>query len=498
MIRASGALLMGLVLTLAATEARADAESDRVSAWGYFRISTRPDFQGGNGTLGYWNLYGRLLNENQYAELNLSLAALQSQPGTNDPWANVAVRLACTSYGQTDPGNGSFVNCRIAHFYVLAGNVLLNKVTWRLGTQEYYHGDLGLYDFRPTNLFTDMIGVSADYHGDRSELLVALGNSGYAIRGNFYNSIPTAGFVASYRPSDHFDLGLGGELRYEPKVTGNRNAPYSTPGISYEDYVRGEVIKHFLQQNPGRENFFTPPVATDANSWELMGFFEFGGFGPLQWNKVQANLQKLHPLNVTQETYQGRTYDIFIKSLTDQKYQVNAGDQAQITVLPDKLDLVLSGWVGYALDKDNTIKPSDDNRLAWSLLGRAVYYLTPTLHVLGEAVYASEHSLNGNTYRDHADSIFSSTGGVSDTRGLEFGDDDTRQTTQLKAGFTLNPTGKGIFARPELRLLYGLQYSTQQAAFGSGFNSDLSQFNQFASPERHWHSVIALEAEGWF
>jgi hypothetical protein len=497
MIRASGALLVGLVLTLA-TEAHADAESDRASAWGYFRISTRPDFQGGNGALGFWNLYGRLLNEGQYAELNLGLKALQNQPGTDDPWADVKVRLACTSYGQTDPGNGSFVNCRISQFFVEAGNVLLSKVTWRLGTQEYYHGDLGLYDFRPTNLFTDMIGLSADYKSDRGELLFVLGDAGYSLRGSLYNTVLVGGAVASYRPTDHFDIGIGGELRYEPKVTGDRNAPYYTPGISYEDFIRHEVILRFLEEHPGQENFFTQPVATDANSWELMGFFEFGDFGPLRWNKLQANLQKLHPQNVYQETFQGRTYDIFLKALTDQKYQVNAGDQAEITVLPGKLDLLLSGWLSYALDKDNEIAPSDDNRLIWSVLGRAVYYITPTFHWLTEAVYANEHSLNGNAYRDHADSIFRSTNGVSDTRGLEFGDDDTRRTTQLKFGFTLNPTGKGIFARPELRLLYGLQYSTQQAAYGSGFNTDLSQFNNFASPERHWHSVIALEAEGWF
>jgi len=47
--------------------------------------------------------------------------------------------------------------------------------------------------------------------------------------------------------------------------------------------------------------------------------------------------------------------------------------------------------------------------------------------------------------------------------------------------------------------LYGLQYSTQQAAYGNGFVDSLNQFNSFASsPERHWHSVLGVEAEGWF
>ena len=34
------------------------------------RVMTRPDVQGGNGTLGYWNLYGRLLNERGYTMLD--------------------------------------------------------------------------------------------------------------------------------------------------------------------------------------------------------------------------------------------------------------------------------------------------------------------------------------------------------------------------------------------------------------------------------------------
>ena len=37
---------------------------------GYMRVMTRPDFQGGNGRLGYWNLYGRLLNEGPWMSLD--------------------------------------------------------------------------------------------------------------------------------------------------------------------------------------------------------------------------------------------------------------------------------------------------------------------------------------------------------------------------------------------------------------------------------------------
>ena len=37
---------------------------------GYFRVQARPDFQGGSTGLGYWNLYGRLLNEGSYATID--------------------------------------------------------------------------------------------------------------------------------------------------------------------------------------------------------------------------------------------------------------------------------------------------------------------------------------------------------------------------------------------------------------------------------------------
>lgn len=62
----------------------------------------------------------------------------------------------------------------------------------------------------------------------------------------------------------------------------------------------------------------------------------------------------------------------------------------------------------------------------------------------------------------------------------------------------LNPTGLGIYTRPSLRLLYGLQYSNQQAAFGNGFVENQSQYNIFKTPELHWHHVVAVEAEAWF
>ena len=56
-----------MLLALLAATVLAQAQPDRVSGAGYFRIAARPDWEGGNGRLGLWNLYGRLMNEGPYA-----------------------------------------------------------------------------------------------------------------------------------------------------------------------------------------------------------------------------------------------------------------------------------------------------------------------------------------------------------------------------------------------------------------------------------------------
>ena len=118
--------------------------------------------------------------------------------------------------------------------------------------------------------------------------------------------------------------------------------------------------------------------------------------------------------------------------------------------------------------------------------------------MLIEGSAAREWSRNGNNVREHKDSIFSSTDGAPDTRGLEYGDSDTRVTYQGKGGFVLNPLGTGIYSRPSLRLLYGVQYSTQNNAFGNSFVDTLDQYATFDAVEQHWHHVLALETEVWF
>jgi hypothetical protein len=397
----------------------------------------------------------------------------------------------------TDQGKGNLGKYANTGLYVKAGNVLLDHVTWQVGTLWDYPGDLGLYDFRPAMLFWDAVGLSATYESEYVQLRLGVGDSGFGIRGLNYSTIPTAGgWFKLHIP--HFEVGVGGEYRYEPEVRGTKNAPYSTPDISYEDYLRHEVVQNWLQTHPGQALEFPNPVPTSSQSYKVVGYLGFGGFGPLRWDNLYANFEHLHPDNFYTESYGGQDYQIFIHDLTDQKYSYMIGNEMQLVIVPERLDAVWSMVYGGNYNTKNKVGAGDDNRVYMSTVLRLQLYLTKTLHLLAESSIAQEKSLNGNLYRQHYDSIFASTNGVPDSRGLQNGDSDTRNTLQLKAGFVINPKGLGVFTRPSLRILYGVQYSSQQAAYGNSFVDSLSQYNVFTGTESHWHHVLAIEAETWF
>jgi hypothetical protein len=475
------------------------AHAGPVDVGGYFRVMARPDWQGGNGRLGYWNLYGRLMNEGPYGMLDLRYDVLPPSPGSDAPWTSVHARIEGGSIANADPANGNLGQFRLSQVYVKSGNVLLEDVVFQVGTLEYFFGDLGLYDIRPATLFYGTVGATALYRNDAVELLAGFGDSGFAIRGLRYDAIPTAGGAARIRVADHLELGIGGEYRIEAGVPGNVNAPYQTPEIEYEDWVRGEVVDQYLQEY-GEDllDYFPDPVPRRATSWALIGHLGFGGFGPLRWNNTFARIERLHPERSTFEDGLGEPIEIWIHDFTDQRYAFVVGDEAQLRIVPDRLDVALAGLFGNQTDLDNEIVPSDYDRTYASGLARVQLYANDNVHFLVESSLAREWSRNGNAYREHADSIFSNTGGRPDTRGLETGDSDTRRTWQGKAGVVLNPLGPGVFVRPSLRLLYGLQYSNQNNAFGNAFVDSVDQYNDFGTVERHWHQLVALEAEVWF
>jgi hypothetical protein len=469
----------------------------RTNAGGYFRVMTRPDLQGGDGRLGYWNLYGRLLNEGPYAALDFKFDMLEREPG-GAPWTSIHARIEGASIGNSDSGNGALGMLRLSQVYVQSGNLLMPGLTWQFGTLDSYFGDLGLYDMRPTQLFLDTVGLSARYQTSHFELLIGGGDAGYAIRDKDYNTIFSGGGSIRYRPIDQLEAGLGGQARYEPSVQGNRTAPYYTEGVEYEDFVRAEVVQSFLEDNPFQEVEFPDPKPTNASSAKAVGYLGFGGFGRVIWNNLYASFERLHPEGPVAESHGEEDYGVYTTRLTDERRVLMVGNELQLTVLPGRVDAAWAMLYASHWDKDNDILPTDHDRVYYSTVLRTQVYLTPYIHLLFESSFAQEESRNGNMFREHTDSIFSNTAGVSDSRGLEYGDTSRRSTWQGKGGLVLNPMGKGIFTRPSMRILYGAQHSNQNNAFGNRFVESLDQYNEFGNVEQHWHHLIALETEAWF
>jgi hypothetical protein len=490
------------LLLLANAPARAEAPRDRFSAGGYFRIMARPDFDGGWSRLGLWNLSGRLLNEGPWAALELRLDILPPTPGTNEVWTSVHAKIEGGSVHGADVRNGSLEQFGLTQLYVKAGNVLFDDVVWQVGTLHYYYGDLGLFDMRPAELFFETMGISATWQTDHLDLLIGFGDSGYFLRRSEYSTILTTGLGIRVRVVDGLEFGLGGQFLYEPAVEGNRYGPHRTvlpDGITYEDYLRGEVVERFLELFPGQEDLFPKPEAVAALSYKAVAYLGFGQLGPLRWNNLFAHFQRLHPDNFTFERYNDRDFNIYLKDLTDARYQFLLGNEMQLRIIDQVWDLAWAALFGLQFDQDDEVSASEDNRMFFSAVLRTQFYLTHTLHLLAETSYARELSRQGNLWRAHHDSVFASQDGLANTEGLEFGDLAQRNTWQLKTGFVLNPTGMGIFTRPSIRILYGLQHSNMHNAFGNSFIETLDQFNEFRETrDRNWHSVIAIEAEAWF
>ena len=355
-----------VALALVPALAFAEAGTDRFSASGYLRIMAQPDFQGGSGGLGYSDLYGRLLNEGPYGMLQLQLDVLRAAPGTNETWASVVCRIEGNSFQNADANNGSLAQFNIKEMYVRAGNILFDHVTWQLGTLRYWPGDLGLYDLRPATIFDDTVGLSARYDVGMIELLIGLGDAGYALHGSNYNSVASTGAWLRLRCiPGHLELGLGGQFRYEPAVPGDQNAPYATPGIAYVDYVRQDVVAKFLEENPGQITLFPNPQPRDASSYAMFAYLGFGNFGPVKWNNFFARFERVHPVPPYAETYVRspgpQTINIYVTDLTAHRYQFEAGDEIQLTLIPGRLDAALAGLVGYNFNKENTVSAGNDN-----------------------------------------------------------------------------------------------------------------------------------------
>ncbi len=327
MLRARAVMGVRFVVftVLFASTAFAQAQPDRFSASGYFRISARPDWQGGDGRLGFSDLYGRLMNEGSYAMLEGKLDLLQAAPNTTDTWASFHLRIEGGSVQSADSGNGNLGNFRISQMYVRAGNVLFDKVTWQIGTLWYYYGDLGLYDLRPAQIFEDTIGVSARYSSEYIDVLIGVGDSGFSTYGANYSPMLTAGGMIRAHFGQHFELGVGGQVAYQPSIAGDQFTPHQTPGVTYDAYVRQEVAMDYVLANPGQEDLFPKPVNASETSapYRGIGYLGFGKWGPLRWDNLFFSYKRLAPDQSYTETYAGREYTIYVADLTRDRYQLS-------------------------------------------------------------------------------------------------------------------------------------------------------------------------------
>ena len=117
------------------------SEASRSHVGGYFRVQARPDLQGGSSQLGYWNLYGRLLNEGSYATIDFRHEILERNE-LQEPWTAILMRVEGGSIGNADSANGALSALRLSQVFVQAGNLGSQNLTWQVGTLENYFGDL--------------------------------------------------------------------------------------------------------------------------------------------------------------------------------------------------------------------------------------------------------------------------------------------------------------------------------------------------------------------
>jgi len=477
---------------------RAEAPDRALSLGGYARVMTRPDLSGGDGRLGYWNLYGRLLNEGPWLALEMRLKLQPGRAERGDTTSALHVKMEGGSITGADHGGGHLESYRVSQLYLNTSNSLAPGLSLRMGTLHHWFGDLGLYDFRPGELFVGAVGAAARLQRGPWDLQLGLGDAGFALRPQNYHSVLVGGGSLRRRFANRHVVGLGGVYRFEPEVTGNPYAPHRTPGVDVEDWLRGRVVERYFMETPGDQNDFPRPEAQSASSFKLLAYLGLGKIGYLNWNHLYLTLEKAHPDHSTMETYQGDSVRIYLGDLTDERESITLSNEMHFTLLPGRLDGAWAFYLSRRRDGDNDVAPSDyDMDLASTVL-RLQSQVARQVLLLLESSVALERSIQGNRYRARADSIFSSDSGRHDLEGLEYGDLSERRTWQLKFGPVVNPRGFGIFSRPSFRMLYGVQYSTQNLAYGHQLVESLAADNRFPPVERHWHHLGALEVEAWF
>jgi hypothetical protein len=450
-----------------------------VDAGGYFRVMARPSLDGGAARLGHWNLHGRLLNEGPWAALAVRMQLEQ---------AAVHARIEGGSVARADAEGGALAAFRLAQLYVDAE---LASLTWQLGTLQAEQEDLSLYDMRPADLLGDTLGLSVRRRAGPWEVLVGFGDAGFSLAGHEYSMVVSGGARLRYL-AQRWRASVGGQVRHEPKVEGHRYAPRTTPITSYADLVRGEVVENYRREHPNAR--FPRSSATDASSRVAAVALGFGGLPPLQWLNAFGRYERLHPDDYVDEPGER----IYVRDYTDERRRTLVGAESYWR-LAARVEAIWSLLAGRDRNADNQVLAGEDNRTFGSTVLRVQVALSDALQLLVENSVAREVSDRGKLWRLHYDSVFENDGGQAAARGLQYGDSDTRDTWQGKVGFVFSPNGLGLFSRPALRLVFGTQRSNVHNAFPGAFAATLDENDVFAeTTDRHWHSVLSLEAEAWF
>lgn len=498
----------------------------RVSFSGYFRMMARDDFGAGSTTLGYQPAQGRLMNETPWLMLGVNTTMIRNEK-PNDIKSDLFFRIEGGSFRNADTGFGSLANYRFTLLHLSVENAVVQHSLVQIGTIWYNMGYIGMYDAYVSQLFWETVGIRFGQRiADKLEYFLAVGDSGYSLlqerlntNTSFpttgYNSTPTFGGLVKYNWStsplkdffkwaERFETGIGFQMMIERSTLGSPNAPYQTPGIPYEDVIRGEGLKNWLAKNPGLQDYFPTPSNRNSSFWKISfwnGFNIARKFGPvkLNWNDTSVSFARKRPDRYVEETHQGITKKIYVNDFTNKRHELIIADEMQWTLIKDRLDVNLGTIMIFSWDNDNTIKPSEANRNLYTFTVRPQFYFTSILHALLEVSYTTEVSTLGNLYREHFDSIESSTGGSPDNRGLEYGETNMRNTLQVKLGPVLNPNGRGIYNRPTIRLLFGVQLSNVHAAFPNNYVPALNSNNVFNyGKDVNEHYMVSLEVEHWW
>jgi hypothetical protein len=415
---------------------------------GYFRLMARPDLVGGDGRLGTSAFYGRLLNEGPWGLLDVHQSL--GDGGVDGASGSLSLRIEGGAVAGGDPSNGSLLGFRLSQLHLDATHVA--GLDWRVGTLECTFGDLWLYDTRPTQMLVDVLGVSTTWKRGGTTATFGLGDAGWTLHGARYHIVASAG-GSMVHTAGPFTVGLGGQAWYEP-ADGDPDALRSTEGLDVDAWYGDRDA--WARLHP--DNAVLPARPVSGRGWKLAAHAGVGKVGIVHDARVQVVWQHRLPDGPATVTVDDTPVSIGAADHTDGREELVVGAQVDLALVPDHLELAWGALLDVLHDADDPTNLTLGNRRGLSTVGRGQLALTRHVSLLAETSVAHEVA-----------------------RGRP-----ARRTWQGKGGLVLSPAGTGLDARPAIRLLGGVQRSSEPDAWpGTPTGS-------------HWHALVSLEGEAWF